>query len=193
MYTNSNICNIPIYFATSIRNTCNIPLKYLKHLKHTLAKSDEGSERKVPPEKPALGLATSDLVMSWVEVKRHGGTRRWQWARPPGGERRHQQHLDHARDGAPCVGVGTGHGATRWSECSRDIDHGMATNVARLDTGWERRHVAAWGGWMTRKRRRAKQGIEDFCQPLGPVAVLAREQERVIRTNMLVRTAAPEY
>jgi hypothetical protein len=32
-----NHCNIPIYLATSIWNTCNIPLKYLKHLKHTLA------------------------------------------------------------------------------------------------------------------------------------------------------------
>jgi hypothetical protein len=29
-----NICNIPIYFATSIYNICNIPLK---HLKYTVA------------------------------------------------------------------------------------------------------------------------------------------------------------
>jgi hypothetical protein len=37
VYSHHNMCNIPIYFATSRWNTCNIQMKHLKHLKHTLA------------------------------------------------------------------------------------------------------------------------------------------------------------
>jgi hypothetical protein len=38
------------------------------------ATSEEGREHEVQPKKHTLGLATSDLVMSRVEVQRRGGT-----------------------------------------------------------------------------------------------------------------------
>jgi hypothetical protein len=44
-------------------------MKHLKHLKHTLATR----EREVRPEKPALGLAIPNLMMSRAEVERRGG------------------------------------------------------------------------------------------------------------------------
>jgi hypothetical protein len=48
-------------------------MKHLRHLKYTLATSEEGREREVEPKKLALGLATSDLVMSRAKVESRGG------------------------------------------------------------------------------------------------------------------------
>jgi hypothetical protein len=42
-------------------------------LQHALATFEEERERKVQPKKPTPGLATPDLMMSQVEVERHGG------------------------------------------------------------------------------------------------------------------------
>jgi hypothetical protein len=50
--------------------TCNM---HMKHLAHMLATFEEERERRVQPEKPALGLATPDLVMSRAKVERRGG------------------------------------------------------------------------------------------------------------------------
>jgi hypothetical protein len=47
-------------------------MKHLKYLKHILTTSEKGREREVQPKKPALSLATLDLVMSRAKVERRG-------------------------------------------------------------------------------------------------------------------------
>jgi hypothetical protein len=79
VYSHSNICNIPIYF-------CNIHMKHLQHtyetpetletyacntrLQHPRKEGRARCSRSL--KNPAPGLATPDLMISWVEVERRG-------------------------------------------------------------------------------------------------------------------------
>jgi hypothetical protein len=80
----------------------------MKHLKHTLATSEEGREREVQPEKPAPGLATLDLVMSRAEVEHHGDA---------GVDSGHNLLVGNDGVGSISTRREMGHDATKWCGC----------------------------------------------------------------------------
>jgi hypothetical protein len=128
-------------------------------------------------EKPALGLATPDPMMSRAEGSwRH---RRRQWPRPLGEERRRRQHLDTARDrarrnDAEWARWEMEHGAARcWMGALPRGSLGRADGAVSHDERSEELEISVGC--------RSVDGLdrgENVDEPVGPVAVLERARSR---------------
>jgi hypothetical protein len=92
-------------------------------LQHALATSEEGRECEVQPEKPALGLATPDLVMSRAKVELRGGA---------GVDSGHDSWWGMTASVASQPGEGRGT-ARRGGAGIAGMEHRATADVARLD------------------------------------------------------------
>jgi hypothetical protein len=105
----------------------------MKHLQHEYetfktyaCNIAEGREREVQPEKPTLGLATLDLVMSQAKVERCDVT---------GVDSGHDLLVRNGGVGSTSAWRGTGHGAQgRWHDATRQSGRGGGWSTAWQQT-----------------------------------------------------------